>query len=69
MAKLITQIINSFCSMLCKKANDSWVGVAKASKENNQSFSAPTAPTAPTAPIAPTAPTAPTAPISHSNNN
>ena len=43
--------------MLCKKPNDSWVGVAKASKENNQSFSAPTAPTAPTAPI------------SHSNNN
>ena len=43
--------------MLCKKVNDSWVGVAKASKENNQSF------------LAPTAPTAPIAPISHSNNN
>ncbi|WP_315045427.1 hypothetical protein [Capnocytophaga sputigena] len=52
--------------MLCKKVNDSWVGVANASKENNQSFSVPTVPTAP---IAPTAPTAPTALISHSNNN
>ena len=49
--------------MLCKKANDSWIGVAKTSKENNQSFSAPTIPTAP---IAPTVPIART---SHSNNN
>ena len=58
--------------MLCKKVNDSWVGVANASKENNQSFSVPTAPIAPTAPTAPTAPIAPIAPIaliSHSNNN
>lgn len=52
--------------MLCKKVNDSWVGVANASKENNQSFSVPTAPIAPTAP---TAPIAPIALISHSNNN